>query len=348
MYSCVDTFLDTPAGPVPRVRTRRGPGDWAGTALARLGITRDNYAVSPGLYAVGTPDAASPVIVTANYKLTFDVVREDLAGQHVWLLVLDTRGINVWCAAGKNLFSTDEVVRRIRSAGLEKVVSHRRVVLPQLGAPGVSAREVRRATGFSVVYGPVRSADLPDFLAAGQKAAGAMRMVEFPLRERAVLIPVELVLLWKTLLLAFGAVFVLSGIGPHVFSFTEAVTRLGGFAWATLFGVLAGHVGVPLLLPRIPFRAFAAKGAVAGACVLPLLVFVAWARVAGFGGKDVMEWIALGLWTVTISSFLAMNFSGSTPYTSPSGVEWEMRRAVPLQVLAVAVCAFLWVFAAFV
>lgn len=61
-----------------------------------------------------------------------------------------------------------------------------------------------------------------------------------------------------------------------------------------------------------------------------------------------MEWIALGLWTVTISSFLAMNFSGSTPYTSPSGVEWEMRRAVPLQVLAVAVCAFLWVFAAFV
>jgi len=91
--------------------------------------------------------------------------------------VLDTHGINVWCAAGRGLFGTDEVVRQVEAVGLSARVSHRKLVLPQLAAPGVAAHEVKRRTGFRVIYGPVRAADIPTFLAARMTATPEMRQV---------------------------------------------------------------------------------------------------------------------------------------------------------------------------
>ncbi|RXM20875.1 acetyl-CoA synthase subunit gamma, partial [Citrobacter sp. AAK_AS5] len=80
----------------------------------RWNIKRMDYRVAPGLYAVGEPTADSPVLVTANYKLTFDGLRSELGGVDAWMLVLDTLGVNVWCAAGKGTFSTAELARRVR------------------------------------------------------------------------------------------------------------------------------------------------------------------------------------------------------------------------------------------
>ena len=77
-----------------------------------------HYLVPPGLYAVGEPTAGSPVVVTGNYKMTYDAVRRTLAGRDNWVLVLETYGINVWCAAGKGTFGTEEIVRRVAASGL--------------------------------------------------------------------------------------------------------------------------------------------------------------------------------------------------------------------------------------
>ena len=109
----VEEFVQTATGPVPRVKTALQWTDYAGAVKARLGINRSQYKIAPGLYCIGTPDSQSAVLVTANYKLTFDHLRKALSSASAWVLVLDTRGINVWCAAGKNLLSTEEVVRRI-------------------------------------------------------------------------------------------------------------------------------------------------------------------------------------------------------------------------------------------
>ena len=114
-----------------------------GTFKVRWGVGRMNYKVDPGLYALGEPDADSPVLVTANYKLSFDALRSALPGRNFWILVVDTDGINVWCAAGKGTFSTEELVSRIESSGLAQLVSHRRLIVPQLAAPGVAAHRVR-------------------------------------------------------------------------------------------------------------------------------------------------------------------------------------------------------------
>ncbi len=131
------------------------------------------------------------MLVTCNYRMTVDLVRGDLAGVDAWLLVLETYGVNVWCAAGKGPSRTDELVRRIYSVHLAEVVDHERIILPQLGAVGVAAQTVRELTGYRVVWGPIRSADLRAFLAAEQKATPEMRAVTFTFAERMALAPVE-------------------------------------------------------------------------------------------------------------------------------------------------------------
>ena len=321
--------------------TTAGWPDRLGTAGARLGVIRRRYRVAPGLYAVGSPGPDSPVLVTANYKLSFDSLRFSVSGIDAWLLVADTRGINVWCAAGKGTFSAGEVSDLVRRSRLAEVVSHRRLVLPQLAAPGVTAREVTRDCGFDVRFGPVRATDLPAWLERDGQGDEAMREVTFTLAERAVLIPVELYLLARPLLGLVVLALCLSGLGPGVFSPAAAVQRGVLLLGATGLGILAGAVLVPLLLPWLPARQFWLKGVYTGLAVAAL------ARPLVATGVSGVEQAALTLWAVAVSSYLAMNFTGSTPFTSLSGVEREMRRGLPVQLLAVGAAAVLWVVAPF-
>ncbi len=331
----VSGFLNTSAGRVPQIKATLSTRDRMGSLAVRLSLGRDDYKVAPGLYAVGTPGSDSPVLVTANYKLSFDHLRRRLDGRNLWVLVLDTRGINVWCAAGKGTFSTTELVRRVQRTGLANIVSHRKLILPQLGATGVSGAEVKRGCGFEVIWGPILAMDIPAFLDAGFTATESMRRVTFTLKERLVLVPVELFIIRRPLVWTLLAVFLISGIGGHVFSLTSAWERGLLALAACLAGVVAGCVAAPILLPWLPGRAFAVKGVVTGAGLGVLLLGV----LRSNPHIALMSASALLLMAVAISSYLAMNFTGSTPFTSPSGVEKEMRRAIPLQLAAVVIAA---------
>lgn len=341
LRSFVEAFVQTPAGPVPRVRTTLDRSDRMGALSARLGVNRNDHRVAPGLYCVGSPTPDSPVLVTANYKLTFDALRRELTGADAWILVADTRGINVWCAAGDALFSSEEVSRRVALTRLADVVNHRRLVLPQLSATGVSAKAVRKECGFSVVWGPVRAEDIQAFLAADMTTNPAMRRVTFSLGERLVLIPVEITLLWKQLVVGLAAVFLISGIGSHVFSLSMALSRSGMAIAAGLAGIVAGTVVTPALLPWIPSRPFAVKGLILGVIAWAIQALLFQEKAGG------LEMTALLLFTVAVSSYLAVNFTGSTPFTSPSGVEKEMRIAIPLQAAATLLAVVAWVGAGF-
>ena len=323
---------------IPTVSTRLGVGDRLGRWRVRWGLGRKGYRVEPGLYRVGAPDPESPVLVTANYKLSFDTLRAELDGLDAWILVLDTKGVNVWCAAGKGSFGTDELLRRVQSAGLAEVVSHRKLIVPQLGATGVAADEVRRGSGFRVVWGPVRACDLGAFLDAGMRATDDMRRVTFTLGERAELVGVEVaaVLKWMVpiaLVLAF------------VFGGGSLLERLGSVVYKglpVLTGLLTGTVLVPLLLPWIPGRAFSLKGALLGAVVVGATILLM-PDVYTTAGKVLV--FMLG---TTAASFFAMQFTGATTFTSPSGVEWEMKRALPFHVGALAAALAIGVVSLFV
>jgi hypothetical protein len=341
MCHFVEGFIETVVGDIPRVDTCLKGLDIVGTFRARLGVSRDWYKVAPGLYCVGTPDKESPVLVTANYKLSFDSLRKELVGIDAWILALDTRGVNVWCAAGKRTFSTEEVIRQVHGAGLDKLVSHRELILPQLGAPGISSFKVKEGCGFKVIWGPIKARDLKTFLNNDRKAKTHMRQLTFTLGERIVLIPVELYLIVKPSLAILLALFVLSGISPDIFSFSSAWFRGLNGAAAYFLGVMAGAVIVPAFLPWIPTRQFYIKGIFAGlaAGIITILLL----------GNNItrIESVTLLLLATTVSSYAAMNFTGATPFTSPSGVEKEMRQGIPIQAVAGVIAVISWVAAPF-
>ena len=315
---------------VPRISTRLSRRDAWGAVKVRWNIGRDSYAVLPGLYAVGAPSPDSPVLVSANYKLSFDTLRRSLAGMDAWILVLDTKGINVWCAAGKGTFGTEELRRRIEAVRLAEVVSHRGLVLPQLGAPGVSAPQVKKAAGWTVVYGPVRAEDIRAWFAAGRRKTDEMRAVRFRLADRMAVAPVELVQAWPILLAAAAGSLLMA------LPFTSGFgTRLMGTLVPLLGGVLAAVFAFPALLPWLPFRAFALKGAVLG-----LVWGVASSLAAGvIAGITVARGAGLTLVVMSLSAFITMNFTGSSTFTSQTGAALEVRRGL----LPMAACLLLGV-----
>jgi hypothetical protein len=304
-----------PRPPFPRTTGVLTFSDHLDHFLARWGVNRGGHRVAPGLYALGNPCPDSPVCVTANYSLSFDALRSGLAGLDAWLLVLDTKGVNVWCAAGEGTFATKELINRVSATGLAGVVRHRRLIVPQLGASGVSARVVERETGFAVDFGPIMARDLPLYLRTGT-ATPAMRRVTFTLAERVVLIPVELVHVIPWLLTAALVLFLVWGAAG---------------ALAVTAAVLAGTVVYPVLLPWLPTRDFASQGLILG-----LLAALPFAMLALTGHGPSAWWVRFG-WALTailtlppVTAYLTLNFTGSTPFTSRTGVRREILTWVPV------------------
>ena len=299
--------------------------------VARMGVHRGEHRVTPGLYKLGNPDAGSAVFVTANYSLSFDALRASLRGLNAYILVLDTRGVNVWCAAGKRTFGTTELIRRIKAANLNDVVSHRRLILPQLGAPGVAAHVVKSQTGFVVEYGPVRAADLPEYLKT-HRATPEMRLVKFPLHDRLILVPVELTAVWLPALVAIGLGYLIGDL-PYMF--------------AVLTVLLAGTTFFPILLPWLPSRDFSTKGAFLGlVTALPFALTVLFLHADWNWYRQVGQ--ILGYFFAMSSSvaYLSLNFTGSTTFTSRTGVRKEIFTYIrPMAITFVLGLALLLVFA---
>ncbi len=283
------------------------PANYWDHILARWGVKRMEHRVEPGLYSLGNPTPDSPVFVTANYTLSFDALRSSLKGVDGYILVLDTQGVNVWCAAGKGTFGTDELVRRIEATRLHEVVRQRVLILPQLGAPGVAAHEVKKRAHFKVEYGPVRAEDLPEYLKT-HKATPEMRRVRFTLKDRITLIPVELVAVLLPLLL----LILIGAKGPAA-------------------AILAGTVLFPILLPWIPTHNFSTKGFILGVILAIPFAVEAFLKRPGSALWIKSAWALVFILLIpSITAYLTLNFTGSTTFTSRSGVRSEIYRYIPV------------------
>jgi hypothetical protein len=286
--------------------------------LKRLGINRSRNRVKPGLYALGNPNPKSQIFVSANYTLSFDALRTALNGIDCYILVLDTKGINVWCAAGKGSFGTDELVKRINLTGLGNVTEKRTLILPQLGGPGVAALEVKKLSGFNVEFGPVRANDLQEYLKT-HKATPEMRRVNFNLDDRLILVPTELTQALLLIVIFAVPIYFISGTLP---------------ALAIAAAFLAGVVLFPILLPWIPTPHFSTKGFILGA-----LIALPFAIIEFFGNPDMILWQRVG-WAITylliltpVTAYLALSFTGATTFTSRSGVKREIYAYIPKMAL---------------
>ena len=330
----VSETIASPTGLIFRVSPELSRADLWEHIKCRMSAFRNGYAVNPGLYAVGNPDKDSDVLVSANYKFSFDMLRRELKGLNVWILVLDTKGINVWCAAGKGTFGTDELVNRISVTQLEKLVAHKRVIVPQLGAPGVSAHKVKKATRFRVYYGPVRAADIGAYITAGYKATKKMRTVMFPLIDRLVLTPMEINPAMKKYYPLYALLILcIFGLSPSGISFRDAFTGGLPFLLLGLVAVLSGALLTPMILPYVPFRSFAVKGWIVGM----LSVLLSLTLIAPLNQRNTILLVFTYLFFPLLSSYIALQFTGSTTFTGMSGVKKELRIAIPAYLFSGAV-----------
>ncbi len=244
-----------------------------------------------GLRTIGNPGPNSPVILTCNFVLTVAQVERALRGLDGWLLVANSRGINVWCAAGGGHLTTHDAVSALKTTGISERVTHRRVILPQLAAVGIEADHVQERTGWQVIWGPVDARHLPGFLRGEEDPH--MRQVAFDLRGR-----LEMAVMWAAPLSLLALVTLLfwpAGFLPLV---------------ALIWGVaLAVYLAFPLYEPLV------ARGSLVGFVALFAGLTLAGVALAGTLTDHLTlpfltRWGGLGIGVVLL---LAIDLAGSTP-----------------------------------
>jgi len=247
-------------------------------------------AVKPGLYAIGKPDADSPVLVSGNYDLTVRRLLRDTQGLDVFLLIVNSNGINVWCASGGGHLTSDKVIAAMRATRLEQTVEHRHLILPQLAATGVDGNRITAETGWQIHWGPVYSKDIPAYLAADQKD-DSTRWVRFPLVTRLEMA----VAMWGLWGIVLGLALLLANrdvLGP-------------GLAGSLFYYLLVGA-----LFPWLPGRDGFWKG------VSVAIVSVALAVVLGLwlAGWTVLRTLNTALGLAALAVFAGADFQGGTPH----------------------------------
>lgn len=143
-----------------------------------------NFPCELGLRTVGSPDEHSPVFLSGNYTLTVHRLLKRLSPFDCYLIVANSKGSNVWCAAGMNEFNEFDIIDAINVSRINEKVLNRRIIAPPYAAPGVDAKEVRRQTGFKLVWGPTHFDDLPAYIEANYRRTSAMTLAQFGLADR--------------------------------------------------------------------------------------------------------------------------------------------------------------------
>jgi ubiquinone/menaquinone biosynthesis C-methylase UbiE len=257
--------------------------------------------VRPGLYAVGSPQRGSPVLVTGNFDLTVRRLVQALDGSlDAWVLVADSAGINVWCAAGGGYFTAEKVIAAVKSSHLADFVDHHALILPQLCANGVDGWRIRKETGWGVHWGPARAVDLPAYLAGNRKKTDSMRWVTFPLKDRLEMVTVT-VGFYGLLILLPVLIFWRSLFWPITFS------MLGlSYFYAVVHPWLPGRDG---LYKSVPLTIIALAGLFAYQLVIPSLA-----------GIQLFHW-SIGL--TALSVFTAAELQGMSPLMRGEQANWS-------------------------
>jgi ubiquinone/menaquinone biosynthesis C-methylase UbiE len=298
---------------IPRLRHRVTPWTLLKDLYCLLWRNIPPYPkVHTGLYRIGEPDRSSPVLVTGNYDLTVRRLLRPLDGRvSAWLLVADSAGINVWCAAGGGHFTAEKVIAAVKVSGLDALTDHRRLILPQLCASGVKGETIRRETGWHVRWGPCYAEDIPAYLERGQRKTDEMRLVRFPLLARlemaiaiwqlwAVLLAVVLAIVRPTLLLPALLLF----LGMMLFQ--GAVWPL----WPTRNGFLQGI----------------------GLAIISVAAWTGWSAIVYLSPRSFFNW---SLALAATGLFVGSDFQGAVPFMRGGEVE-HLWKLVPIGLLLLA------------
>lgn len=257
------------------------------------------WPVKAGLMEIGHPGRNSPVLVTGNFRLTVERVRRSLRGVDAYLLVVNSRGINVWCSATGGLLTNHDVLSALKTSGIEERVDHRQVIMPQLAATGVEGGTLEKKSGWKVVWGPVYAHDLPTFLRSEFAKGAEMHQVRFPWTQR-----LEMAASWA---------FPISLVSALI---TALLWRQALVPGVLVVWVLA--LGLYMLFPLYG-RRLGPRGRGSGVLlsVLVVLWLVAMLGLVGYThALGQLTWGAMARWgvlTFVVLVVMGIDFLGSTP-----------------------------------
>lgn len=257
-----------------------------------------------GLVTIGNPGRDAPVLLTGNFRLTVERVRRALEGIDAYLLVANSRGVNVWCAATGGHLTNHEIVSVLKTSGIEDLVDHRQVILPQLAATGIEGKIIYLKTGWRVVWGPVYARSIPRFISGGLAKTPQMRTVRFAWPQR-----LEMAVAWAfpvSLLTLLVLPFWKTGVLPLV-----------GFVWVA---AVLMFLSFPLYQERLRrtetnvgfiFFDFGKRGVSLFLWASFIVGLVGYSMFAGqFSWGLVFRW---GLSSLVVLLILGLDLMGSTP-----------------------------------
>jgi NAD-dependent dihydropyrimidine dehydrogenase PreA subunit len=269
------------------------------------------FPVRTGLRKIGNPDRQSPVFVTCNFGLTVRRVTRALRAIDAYLLVANSRGVNVWCAATGGHLTADDVVSVIKTSGINDLVDHRRLVLPQLSATGVERAVIEEKTGWRAVFGPVYAADIPAYLDNHYKKTRRTRTVRFDLPQR-----LEMAIMWAFPISIIPMV-------PLLIWWRHLVLPFVAVVWGIALAMFAGFFWIPPKMVRadsdrkgpgwtryfIIFDPRAQKALLVWAILMGALV--AYGRLASdWHWTTLLGW---GLASLAVVLLTSLDLTGSTP-----------------------------------
>ncbi len=265
------------------------------------------FPTQTGLRLIGQPGPDAPVLVTCNFDLTVRRVIRALRGVDCYLLVVSSKGINVWCAACGGLLNAHSIISVLKTSRIADRVRHRRLILPQLSAPGVDVTRVEQETGWHCTFGPVYADDIPAYLGTGYHKTDAMHQAAFPLRQR-----LEMAVMWA------GPISLLAGLPLAVF---RPASLPGALALVWAFSLFL-FIFYEAILRYVPGPVSLVKTTVLGlAGVVGLLAYGL--LVGGWSAGALAGWSAGTLLTALLLGF---DLDGSSPLYAGSTVAYWGRR----------------------
>ena len=193
-------------------RLRIGPLDYSKMFFNWLFLFKKAYAVRPGLYFIGeTYDKKSPLLVTCNFLSTIILLYLRLKSLKVRLLVIDTKGINVWCSSGKGTFSAQEIINKLNSYDKCTLSDSQEleIILPKLSLSGVKLSELKK-NRIKPIIGPLYAKRLRDYLAHPPYKDCVKDAVHFGIKARAyTVVPTVVQFSWYAVLMGFIILFLI-------------------------------------------------------------------------------------------------------------------------------------------
>jgi len=272
--------------------------DYIKALISWLFLFMKIYIIKPGLYYIGQNEKDAPLLVTANNFLTVFLLVRRIKKRNVRLLVLDTKGINVWCSAGKGQFSDKEIISKADHFGLLNSGNKLKIILPKFSLSGVNLKELRK-NGIRPIIGPLYAKDVPGYLDEGSFSDQTDDIVNFGLKSRI-----------------FTALP--TAVQFFYYFLTIYVISLDTLPYHLIWLATGLAFLYPLLFPLLPGKLFAIKG-----LFLALFISIISMLIINISFSDQLSLI---IFIFATSVFIALSYTGNSAVSNYSSVRKEIAR----------------------